>query len=227
MNPPTAYNRNPQQPGPNAQQVWDQSWWDQSGIDTTGNPYAHNAGTPQLGPWSQNQANSWLAQMNQGNMSWRNPGGSAIGQNPGGNTGGGTTGGASVTTSIKPRDIFTPQMTQQRVNQSTADAMQRGNLTHLLKGFDTAGVSRSGRNTARAMPGVAAAYGEAAQSQAAIPLADQAANQQNRMRGEIAQGLEFGQLARLLLGEQALGNWVQQQNMGNIGDILSTVMRVI
>lgn len=222
-------------PGASASSVWDQKWWDKSGIDTSGDPYAHNAGPAQMGPWTPQQASNWMGQASTGNMTWRNPGGSAIGQNPGGLPGGGTggggaggtTGGASVTTSIQPRDIYTQQMTQQKVNQSTADAMQRGNLTHLLKGFDSAGVSRSGRNTALAMPGVAGAYGEAAQAQAAIPLADEAANQQNRMKGEIARGLEYNQLARLLLGNQALNNYVGQQNMGNVGDILSMIMGMI
>lgn len=136
-------------------------------------------------------------------------------------------GGATVNTSIVPRDIYTPEMTQQRVNQASASAHQQASMPHLLKQFDSEGVSRSGRNTALALPQVAQAYGDAAQAQAAIPLADEAANQQNRMRGEIAQGLEFNQLARLLLGQQSLNNWVGQQNMNGVGGLMGSVLGMI
>lgn len=221
MTPPKAWQNNPQQAGPTAGQVWDQAWWDQSGINTQGNPYAYAQGG-QAGPWNPAQVGQWFAQMGQGQLGWRGNTGPAPGT-PG--TGGtGAPGQANVQTSIQPRDIYTSQMTQQRVNQATADALQGGTLDHILKQFDRAGVSRSGRNTALAMPQVAGAYGAAQQAQAAIPLADTAANQQNRLRGEIAQGLEFNQLARLLLGEQGLDFWKREADLNSIGRILGPLM---
>lgn len=215
--------------GPNAQQVWDDSWWNQSGIDFNQQPQHLQWDTdPNLMPGFLNE----MARLNagQGLTRWQ---GLAGGANGGQQTGSPMAPGAPISgvsqiqTTIQPRDIYTQQMTQQRVNQAMADAHQRGNMSQLLKQFDRSGVSRSGRNTFAALPQYAQSRSDAVQAQAAIPLADEAANQQNRLRGEIAQGLEFNQLARLLLGQQSLNNWVQQSNLSGIGNILGSIGALI
>lgn len=134
---------------------------------------------------------------------------------------------AQIQTTITPRDIYSPQQTQQRVNQATADSLRGGGLNSLLKQGDVAGTSRSGRNTFNALPQIAQANSAAAQAQGAIPLADQAANQQNMLRGQIGQGLEFDQLSRLLLGEQNLNNWVTRQNTSGMGGLLGGLVGMI
>lgn len=142
--------------------------------------------------------------------------------------GGTTTGGvANITTSINPRSIYTPQQTAVARNQAVADAHKRGNLNYAMKQFDRPGISRGAQSIYRAMPKVANAYSDAAMASAAIPLADEAANQQNMLRGQIAQGLEFNQLARLLLGQQQLSNWTQNQNLGGIGGLLGAIGSLI
>jgi hypothetical protein len=128
-----------------------------------------------------------------------------------------------INTSINPRSIYTPQMTAHSTNQAVADAMQRASMPYAMKQFDRPGVSRGAQSIALAMPKMAQAYTDAATASAAIPLADEAANQQNMLRGQIAQGTEFNQLARLLLGQQSLNNWVGQQNLGGLGGLLSGI----
>lgn len=127
---------------------------------------------------------------------------------------------AQINTSIQPRNIFTPQMTATATNQAVADSLQQASMPYALKQTDRPGVSRSASSVYRALPKVAQAHSDAAMQSAGIPLADEAANQQNMLRGQIAQGQEFNQLARLLLGNVSLGNWQQQQNMAGIGSLL-------
>lgn len=144
-------------------------------------------------------------------------------QGKAGGAGGSQSGVANIQTSINPRSIYTPQMTAHSTNQAVADAMQRASMPYAMKQFDRPGVSRGAQSIALAMPKVAQAYTDAATASGAIPLADEAANQQNLLRGQIAQGSEFNQLARLLLGQVSLGNWQQQANLGGLGGLLSGI----
>jgi hypothetical protein len=157
--------------------------------------------------------------------------GMVLGPYPMAGAGGGggqqTPGVANIQTSINPRGIYSQQQTNAYKNQAVADASKRGNLNYAMKQFDRPGVSRGAQSIYMAMPKVANAYSDAAMASAAIPLADESANQQNMLRGEIAQGLEFNQLARLLLGQQSLGNWVSQSNLSGMGGLLSGIGALI
>lgn len=143
----------------------------------------------------------------------------------GGGSGGGTSqpGVANINTSITPRGIYSPKQTAYSKNQAVASSMQQASMPYAMKQFDRPGVSRGAQSIYRSMPKVAGAQSNAQMASAAIPLADEAANQQNMLRGEIAQGLEFNQLARLLLGQQSLNNWVGQQNLGGLGGLLGGI----
>lgn len=134
---------------------------------------------------------------------------------------------ANITTSINPRSIYSPQQTAYAKNQAVADSMKRASMPYAMKQYDKAGMSRGAQSIYRSLPKVTQAYGDAAMARGAIPLADEAANQQNMLRGEIAQGLEFNQLARLLLGNQSLNNWVAQSNLGGVGGLLSGIGALI
>jgi len=123
--------------------------------------------------------------------------GAPIGQpQTGGSYGGGQLG--QISTSIQPQAIYDPWMTDVAVNQAVANADQRSNLSTLMGGFDTPGVSRSSRHAALAAPQMAQQQLTAADAKARIPFEDLMANQRNLFLGQVArenEGLGLGNLS--------------------------------
>jgi hypothetical protein len=121
----------------------------------------------------------------------------------------------TVQTSINPTPIYTPQMTNQAVNQAFATAMP--DLNSVVKQFDRPGVSRSAGTMAAAMPQMAEGALTAMQAQAEIPLQDMMANQQHLMAGEVAREQQGLDLANLLARNQQIATrgqlGMQGQNM--------------
>lgn len=182
--------------GPNADQIWDQNWWNQ-------NPTYGTAPPPWNGP---------AETPREGGISI-NPGVPAPGT-PGAP---GTIG--SIKTSITPRaQVYSPQQTQMAVNQAVSDA--RVSPYSAMKQYDRPGVSRSKSNQYRAAPTIAAGFSLGQQQAAGIPLADEIANQQNHMAGQLAQHQEYTGLAGLLLKQLALQQYAGQSQLGNIGSLL-------
>ena len=116
---------------------------------------------------------------------------------------GGTT--SQVTTGTRPSGIYEPWMTTAAANIASADADRVANLDYLQKGTDAPGRSRDAGTAAVAMQPMAMARTAARQAQAEIPLADEFANAQNQLRGELLQdreGLGYGNLSARLFGGQ-------------------------
>lgn len=216
--------------GPNAQQVWDQSWWDAQGfVSPPLDPYQNPA------PNVINFDPAQLASQKAYAENWRPPiqvnpgtpggGGGGVGT-PGGGVGGPmptTPGVGGINTTITPRSVFSNQQTAQARNMAVNDAMRRASPVSAYKQFDRPGVSRSLATQQRAMPTVARAYTDAAQAKAGIPLADFIANEQNLFQGELARANEFQGLGRLLLGEQSLNNYSVQQLLNSLAPILGSL----
>lgn len=91
-----------------------------------------------------------------------------------------------ISTSIQPKAIYDPWMTDVAVNQAVANADQRSNLESLMGRFDTPGVSRSSHHAALAAPLAAQSQLTAADARARIPFEDLMANQRNMFMGQVA-----------------------------------------
>lgn len=148
----------------------------------------------------------------------------AAGEAPGtGGTGGtgatgGTGGTGSITTSITPKPVYTPLMTQLAVNQAVSDS--RLTPTSVAKQFMRPGVSTSQSTKYRSAPALAAGFSMGAQQAAGIPLADNIANEQSLMAGQLAKHQEWTGLAQLLLKQLGLQQTVDQSQLGNLSQLL-------
>lgn len=146
--------------------------------------------------------------------------GEAPGTGAGGTGGTGGTGGlGSITTSITPKSVYTPLMTQLAVNQAVSDS--RLTPTSVAKQFMRPGVSASQSTKYRSAPALAAGFSMGAQQAAGIPLADNIANEQNLMAGQLAKHQEWTGLAQLLLKQLGLQQTVDQSQLGNLSQLLA------
>jgi hypothetical protein len=122
----------------------------------------------------------------------------------------------NVSTSITPGGVFSPEQTQQSINQQRGQLSAQNNLRQLLHGTDTPGVSRSAGSIAAILPQIAQSRGESALLGQAVPFSDAQANAQQTLQGQQAQGNEWLGLvgASNQMNQQALANqYAQQQQL--------------
>lgn len=137
-------------------------------------------------------------------------------------TGGGLGSGGglgTINTSITPRSVYTPLMTQMAVNQAVSDS--RLTPQSVAKQFMRPGVSASQSTKYRSAPALAAGFSQGAQQAAGIPLADNIANEQNLMQGQLAKHQEWTGLAQLLLKQLGLQQSVDQSQLGNLSQLMA------
>lgn len=116
----------------------------------------------------------------------------------------------SITTSVTPGNVFTPNQTQLAQNQSLATASQNADPRWQQKSFMTPGRSTDGGTLAAATPGIAQSLFAGQQAAAAQPVQDAFANQNQMLQGQIAQQGESNGLANALA--QINENNIYQRN---------------
>lgn len=114
---------------------------------------------------------------------------------------------ANVQTSITPRQLFTPQMTQQAVNQNVASNQRSLAMPELLKGIydPTSGFSMSPFHMARTVGPRAAGIAANNTIRAGQPLQDASQNAQMLLGGQTARENEGLGLANLYGNMQDVG----------------------
>jgi hypothetical protein len=129
----------------------------------------------------------------------------------------------STTSSVTPTGVYTPQMTQQAVNQYRAYGAQQADPRLQQKQFDSPGRSLDAGTMAAAMPGITQAQFGGMQQAAQTPLQDMLANQQQLLSGQVGQQNEVAGQQQNLLGQYGQ-NIYQQQNLypmlGMLGQML-------
>lgn len=114
----------------------------------------------------------------------------------------------NVQTSVTPTGVYTPQQTQQSVNQQLASLSANNNLRQLLHGTDQPGISRSAGSMQGVLPQIGAARGNAAYLMQNQPFSDAQANAQQMLQGQVAQGNEW-------MGLAGAANQMNQNVIGN------------
>ncbi len=158
---------------------------------------------------------------------------SDMGQLQGGMLGGGGLGGTNsglpnlagmrtqIQTSIQPKGMYAPWMTNLASSIATGEHFRRGDLRTAQKKFDRPGMSRGAGSAYMAMPQVAQSYAAGRAARAGIPMQDSFANASNILRGQIAreqEGLGLGNLsARLLGGQLDAQNALQDMQFSRLG----------
>jgi hypothetical protein len=136
-------------------------------------------------------------------------------------------GQSTVTTSITPAPIYTPEMTQQAINQARATAAQQANPFFQQKQFDRPGMSRSAGSMGAAMPGIAEAISSGNSAASALQFADAAANAQHMLAAQAAQDQEGLGLAGINMSlaeqRQAFENAQKQQRQNLLLQLINGI----
>lgn len=143
----------------------------------------------------------------------------------GGATGGGgsaTPTTPTVTSTIRPTNIYTPQMTQAAVNNAVAQ--NTPDFRFAMKANYTPGVSRSAGSMAAAMPSVTGDILGQRKSAAEIPLLDEIANQKHMMAGQVGRESESLAMANLLSRLNALKQRDALNNLGTSSNLLLSLL---
>jgi hypothetical protein len=122
--------------------------------------------------------------------------------------------GMNINTSIQPKPIYEPWMTQRGMNQIGADAAQASNLPYLMKQFDRPGMSRSEGSLGLAGPMAANMQANAGIDQGNLMMDDMFANQKQMLAGEIARGQEGRSLGGLSLALQEMQDRFLNNQLG-------------
>ncbi len=120
-----------------------------------------------------------------------------------------------VTTSIKPRDIFSNQQTAYQRNNAVAQALAGSNPYEAYKGFDRPGMSRGAGTRRSIAPTMMQGRAQAAEASAMVPFADAAANARNMLSGQVARENEAQGLTGInqqMIDLQNNRDLVNQQN---------------
>ena len=123
-----------------------------------------------------------------------------------------------VQTGIQPRQVYTPQLSRQAINQGRAGLAQQFNPMALAKQFDRPGVSRGPQTAARIAPMMAQGYAARSALGPNIRFSDDAANRQMLLSGQSARDQSAGQWADLMSRGQ--DQWWQSQ-FGNFGMLMN------
>jgi len=128
---------------------------------------------------------------------------------------------AHVGSSITPRPIYQPWMTQTAANTVQAQADQASNVPYLMKMFDRPGVSRSDAHFAAVAPLVAENQVNAATARASIPFEDSMANERNLFMGQVARENESLQWGNLMARIHEANQQNRLNQTGRISNLLS------
>ncbi len=120
----------------------------------------------------------------------------------------------SISTSVTPGGVYSPQQTQWGVNQARANADQMADPRWQQKQFMTPGRSMDQGTMGAAIPGIANALFTGQQQAASTPLNDAFANQQQMLSGQIGQQQEGNALMNMLAGYNE-NNIAQRQALIN------------
>lgn len=150
---------------------------------------------------------TWLPEWMNGGSQNANGNGNNSGQN--GSGGGNNGNGFSVTSTINPRPIYSPETIARNTNQRVAQALAGGDERLLQQRFAGRGRSLDSGTRSAVMPAVAAAENAAAEAMVASPLQDWYANQANLLQGQIGRAGESLGLANIMDNYQ--GAQQQQQ----------------
>lgn len=135
-----------------------------------------------------------------------------------------TGGQSSVTTSITPGTIYSPQATQHAVNQARATAAMNANPLFAQKQFDRPGLSRSAGTMAAAIPTIADALAAGRSAATALPFADASANAAHLLAGQTARDQEGLGLAGI---NQSLSAMMQNFDQGQKQQQYSLLMQLL
>lgn len=122
----------------------------------------------------------------------------------------------SIQTSITPTGIYNPRQTRGAVNQAVADSYASNNAYEAQKRYSNRGVSRGLSATRNMLPSMINGRLGAANAMATMPFADEQANAQQMLAGQV--GREGEALGWGGLGYQnqanAASNFNRKQDMG-------------
>lgn len=113
----------------------------------------------------------------------------------------------TVNTSINPQPIYSPQQTQEAVNQARASQLGPQDMSWLLSRSGGAGRAiGSGSTMSNAIPQIAQGISAGGLAGAQLPFEDAAANAQHILAGQRARDAEFSGLAGLPMQQQQMAN---------------------
>jgi hypothetical protein len=147
-------------------------------------------------------------------------GGNGSGGN-GGNGGNNGNGGTTVTSSITPRPIYSPEDIARNTSQRVAQAFAAGDSRLLQQRFAGRGRSLDSGTASAVMPAVAQAENAAAEARIGSPLQDWYANQNNILQGQVGRAGEALGLANIQDQRQAA---LQQQQMSMLMPMIQQAM---
>lgn len=154
-----------------------------------------------------------------GTPGWNSQTGTVDGQ--GGNQGSGQGGWDTVTSTINPQGIYSPEAMAKNTSHKVANAFAAGDGRLLQQKFAGRGRSLDSGTRSAVMPAVAGAENAAAEAMVASPIQDWYANQQNILQGQVGRAGESLGLANIM--DQLRG--AQQQNqMSMIMPMLQAAM---
>lgn len=110
---------------------------------------------------------------------------------------------AGINTSVTPSSVYTPQQTQQQVNNQIALGQQAADPRFAMKGFTRPGMSQDQGTFAAALPQIGQSLFQGQSAAAQTPLNDNLANQQNLLAGQVSQSNEALGLGNALSTTQA------------------------
>lgn len=201
-----------------------QPWYYSPGAAFTGiNANWQGTKPKKPGYWDQMRQgtdNGGMSQYGKGKPSFG--GGRPTGAGGGGGSGASPTGQATVQTTITPQSIYTPQMTQQAVNQATAT--NTPDMRWAMKQNMRPGTSRSAGSMAAAMPGFSGDILTGNKAQAEIPLLDEIANQKHLLGGQVAREDQALSLANLMSRLNSLNQRKALNSAGNAQNILLSML---
>lgn len=134
-----------------------------------------------------------------------------------------TGGTGSVTSTIQPGGVYNGGQTQRYVNQLAGEQFTNANADYLSKQYQRPGQSRDEGTLSRIAPAVGEAAGNVRSIQAAQPLMDQVANQQQLLAGQIGQGQEATALAGILAELQRTGDYAEIGRLQALSPLFASI----
>lgn len=171
---------------------------------STGNPLDSHPGSA----WS--QASHIQTTLYGNGSGFPNTGGqNGNGGNGGNNSSNGSGGQNTVTSTINPRPIYSPESIARNTNQRVAQALAGGDARLHQQRFAGRGRSLDSGTRSAVMPQVAAAENAAAEASINSPLQDWNENQQNILQGQVGRAGESLGMGNML--DNFYGNQQSQQ----------------
>lgn len=140
-----------------------------------------------------------------------------------------TPGLGQVSSNINPTTVFSPQMTQQAINQARATGYQNANLRYQEKPFMNPGVGfGSAGMMSAAMPQVAQAMSAVNSAGPTQHFSDAMTNAHQMLQGQQAQGGDvlgqYGNLQQLQGQNRGQALWGQGAGMDALGQLMNLMM---